>query len=1443
MFTISAVRFTPTQDPSRDSFATISDANMFSAGKATPGGPADPHLGTIISQIQCQTCKRRAGDCEGHPGVLHLRYPVYSPLFSQEVSWWLRAQCLTCGRLRLTDVQMRSLRTLPIDRRLQSTEKLADKNCPHCGEPAIIQIARETTRAGHIWFVLTQLKKQDPTTKSLPDRMRVPAHVAKALLERIPYGDVEMLGLPASSHPRWLILDKVRVPPLPSRHDFVRPDSAKKKPHDLTATLTAVIRHNLKMPPAFDLPVGPARYPFLVQLPPDQLTQTRELDDLYAAFVRGGGFRPHSRGGAIRVVHGVQDTLQKKEGFIRSNMLGKRVWAIGRSVIYCDPSLRLDEVAIPISIARGLEIPERVTADNLERLLGYFHAAPRYPGATRLIKSSSGHDHEVEALHARARGIIPEIGDWLVRPLLSGDWVLFNRQPSLEANSVLALRAVIKEDPTSLGFGMNVLTCPFFNADFDGDEMNIMGLRGTDAQVEARHLSALAEWLVSYKNSRTIAGQAQDSIIGSFLLTAADTRLTKREIVRVIARVSVPIPLDDLSPEDSISGRELVSRLLLASRLPVNFSGKSKWFNKSFQPFIRPGYHPSDQTLEIVDGKIISGVMDKETVGEGSMGLFRVLVAEYGARPTLEFIYNLQQIAIAFATVRGFSAGVDDVLLPPKDRKEVHSQLDDMRERALIALTRLRRGQLVPPLGMTVREFNEETQTKMVNLGRIHEPLLQAQPVRENGLLMMALTGARGKLAYNIALAGSVGQMKINNQRIQPIYGPRRARALPYFRNDEEAPEAYGLIVRSYIEGIDVPSFLFNAMQARVALIHKALSTAKTGWQYRKLVRSMDGVHVATTGAVQMGRIIFQPLYGGMGFDQRKVESVQLRYIVLDDASLEKEYRYRTRLGAKVEQMAAREFETITAARRRARDAFLLQQHMDPEPSQALARGQVLLCFNLRRLLATIRDQRRADLRDPATLTAREVGAMYRALDQIPELLRIQYGLKDVKAVPWLLVDAIRCELCMVNLLAPPALSPAILRQLLERIAVRVGHSLAPYGNCVGTLAAQAISEVLTQYVLDSHHRTAEGGTSKTGMNHVREIQGGKSKSSLPTSMIIPLKGPAATNQAQARVVAMRIEMMPVSRFLSAPPQILFEPRPGDVRYPPLRHEMEWIKPLLKKLPPPRGLVPAVIRLVLSRPQIIQKGLAFRDLLLSLQRAFPDAYILGTPEAASTLVVRIYPPLSALGSGRVPHHHQLQTYGQQVVDHVLRGAPGVRRAEVREIVMFVEGKNGALEKESRYQVVTEGANLRALLSDPTLADSIDGDRVGLDSIWDTARYQGIAAARQRIITEHTTTVKGVNEVHYSLVADTMVMLGFITAIEHGGIVTRDAADALLQVANQAPQRGLRMAAMHGQKCSTDSPTAAVMVGRAPTRGTYFSKVVVDEKFTRENTRSLMDLLL
>lgn len=1449
MFTVSSVRFTPTQDPARDAFATVSDANMFSAGKATPGGPADPHLGTIISQIVCQTCKRRAGDCEGHPGVLHLRYPVFSPLFSQEISWWLRAMCLSCGRLRLTDTQLRHLRALPIDRRLQSAEKQANKSCPHCRTAALVQFSRETTRAGHIWFVLTELKQKDPTAGALPDRFRVPAHVAKGLLERIPAADVEHLKLPASSHPRWLILEAVRVPPLPARHDFVRPDSSKKKPHDLTATLTALIRQVVKMPPIPDLPPGPARYPYLVQLPPELLAQTRELDDLYAAFVRGGGFRPNARaGGAVRVVHGVQDTLQKKEGFIRGNMLGKRSWGIGRSVIYCDPSLRLDEVAVPVSIAKGLEIPERVTAANLERLLGYFHAAPRYPGASRLIRASSGQSHPLDALHQRNAGIIPEIGDWIIRPLLSGDWVLFNRQPSLEANSILALRAVVKTDERSLGFGMNVLTCPFFNADFDGDEMNLMALRGGDAAVEAQHLSALSEWLVSYKNSRAIAGQAQDSIIGSFMLTAANCRLTKRQIVRVIGRVSVPIDLTDLGPDDYIEGRELVTRLLRASGLPVNFEGRSKWFNRQFAPFIRPGYAPTDETLRIVDGEVLGGVMDKETVGEGSMGLFRVLVAEYGARPTLEFIYNLQQIAIALATVQGFSAGVDDVLLPPQQRREVHAQLDDMQARALIALTRLKQGRLVPPLGMTVREFNEETQKRALIMGRIHEPLLQAAPVRDNALLMMALTGARGKLAYNIALAGSVGQMKINDARIQPIFGPRRARTLPYFRNDEDDPSAYGLIRRSYVEGIDVPSFFFNAMQARVALIHKALSTAKTGWQYRKLVRSMDGVHVATTGAVQMGRTIFQPLYGGMGFDQRRVETVPLRYIVLNDAALAAEYAWAPpkSLGPKVAAAAEREFADIRAARQRARAAFLAQQSMDPEPSQALARGEVLLCFNLRRLLSTVRDAHRSELRDPASMTTKEVLAMFQALDTVPELLRAQYGFRDVKAVPWLLVDAVRSELCMTRLLGragtKEALPLKVLRLLLERVALRVGASLIPYGACVGTLAAQAISEVLTQYVLDSHHRTAEGGTSKTGMNHVREIQGGRSKSALPTSMIIPLRGAAATDMAQARVVAMRVEMMPVSRFLARAPQIIFEPRPGDVRGE-FRHEAEWIKPLLKLTPAPRNLVPAVIRMELSRPQLIQKGLAFRDLLVSLQRAFPDAFVLGSPEAAA-LVVRVYAPLSALGSTKVPHHHQLQAYGQRLVDHVLRGAPGVRRAEVREVVTFADDKSdGKLVKQTRFQVVTEGANMRAVLSDPALRELIDHDRVGLDSIWETARYQGIAAARQRIITEHTTTVKGVNAVHYSLVADTMTMLGFITAIEHGGIVTRDAADALLHVANQAPQRGLRTAAVHGQRCPTDSPTAAVMVGRAPTRGTYFSKILVNEKFTQENTRQLIDLLL
>jgi len=840
------------------------------------------------------------------------------------------------------------------------------------------------------------------------------------------------------------------------------------------------------------------------------------------------------------------------------------------------------------------------------------------------------------------------------------------------------------------------------------------------------------------------------------------------------------------------------------------------------------------------------------------MGLSRVLVAEYGPRATLEFIYNLQQMALQLATVRGFSAGVDNVMLPPAQREEVHRQVEVMRERALLHQTRLKRGQLVPPLGSTVRAFNEENQKKALVLGNIHEPLLQAGPVRENALLTMALTGARGKLAYNIALTAVVGQMSINDQRIQPIFGPRRARALPYFRNDESDPAAYGFIGRAYIEGVDVAGFIFNSEQARVALIHKALSTAKTGWQYRKLVRSMDGVHISHTGAVQIGRGILQPLYGGSGFDPRRLETVQLEYITLDDAGLarlsiasgdlknSKWFAPEAARSERLQRALQRESEYLQRARERARGAFLLQQHLDPEPSRALA-GEVMLCFDPQRALDNLRVMHRDQLRDPKKLSTRELLQMLRLLDSIPELLRSQYALFYATDVPWLVADALRVGLCMRNLLGldmegNAALTPALLQELLTLLAVRVGASLAPYGSCVGTLAAQAISEVLTQYVLDSHHRTAEGGTSKTGMNHIREIQGGKSKASLPPSMHIPLRGAASTDEAQARMVAMRIEMLPLRQLLTRTPRILFEPRPGDVRYPPLRHEREWIAPLLRATPAPRNLAPAVFHMEISRTQLVQKGLPFREVVLALQRAFPQAFVLGSPETARTLVLRVYPPMSVL-SGTTPHNHLLRAYGHRLVEHILRGADGVRRAEVRDTTLYEPTPNGGLARIRRHFITTEGENMRYVLSDPFVRAHIDADRVALDSIWGTARFQGIAAARQRIIAEHMATVKGVNAVHYSLVADTMTTLGFITAIEHGGLVTRDAGDALLHMANQAPQRGLRAATIHGQRCPTDSPTAAVMVGRCPTRGTYFCRLAVDEQFVQENTETISSLLL
>jgi DNA-directed RNA polymerase beta' subunit len=415
-------------------------------------GVYDAHMGTTDNNWNCHTCHNRKTICPGHFGSMELNYPVKSPMFRDELLKWCKIICYYCGKLVVP------LKTKArINRRLGELVKVVRtvKKCPHCKKDHM-QVYKDKRKPSVFYRVIEEGK----ITK---EKLEFYNHEIEKVMQMVDDKTVEFMGKCIECHPSKFILRVIPVPPNTIRADLRRVGGARSSNTDTTSLLKSLIE--IKDPLPIDIPENISQ---------DLKDMYSNLDMTYFAMVKGGG------GGDIKVITNtnkppvsIAEHWPKKTGRIRKNLMGKRVEYMIRSVITGDARLKINEVGVPMSHARNLEIPEVVTKENMSRLMVYFlNKNNTYPGCKRIIKKSSGGNvHLVEFLPPN---YILQEGDTVLRDMITGDYLNFNRQPSLLPNSIAGMKVVVMETGDTLKLNPNA--CHYFNADFDGDLNNLVSV-------------------------------------------------------------------------------------------------------------------------------------------------------------------------------------------------------------------------------------------------------------------------------------------------------------------------------------------------------------------------------------------------------------------------------------------------------------------------------------------------------------------------------------------------------------------------------------------------------------------------------------------------------------------------------------------------------------------------------------------------------------------------------------------------------------------------------------------------------------------------------------------------------------------------------------------------------------------------------------------------------
>jgi DNA-directed RNA polymerase subunit A' len=820
------------EEISKISSAKIVTAELYDKeGYPVDGGLMDIRLGVIDPGLRCKTCGGKLKECMGHFGHIELARPVMHALYIDAIFDLLRGTCVGCYKILLDEATATSFyenlvgldQAKQTDLRRKFTKKIINKTrlikkCPHCSEKQ------------HI------IKLDKPTTFNMNDTRLSPIQV-KEWMSKISDRDAELLGLNTKyARPEWMIMTILPIPPVTMRPSITL-ETGERSEDDLTHKLGDIVRINQRL---FEN-VNAGAPEIIVEDLWDLLQYhvTTYCDSTITSV-------PPARHRSGQPLKTLVERIKSKEGRFRHNLAGKRVNFAARTVISPDPMIDVNEVGIPKSVAMELTVPERVNEWNKEWLLKLIKNGPKvYPGANYVIYPDGKKKKITEETHDQ---IIEDLADGfrVERHLIDGDISIFNRQPSLHRMSIMCHKVKVLPGRS---FRMNPSVCAPYNADFDGDEMNLHIPQSEEARAEAEILMQVPTQIISPKNGYNVIGCVEDSITGNYLLTKY-LELKKEDAVSLLASIGV----DDVSfPKDMVTGKELVSTLFPDD---FNFVG----FNKK-----------GEKQVEIKQGKLVMGWIAQNTIGEGNGELLREFFRKYGQEKTLKLLDNLFRLGIKVLLKQGFTTTIADTDVDAEVMKKVESTLQVTYKDIDKLIDEYRHKKLEALPGKTVRETLEARILELLNKVRNKIGEMVADHAHEmNPTIMMARSGAKGNILNYAQMSSCVGQQALGGLRITKGY---RGRPLSLHKAGDLGADAHGFIRNSFKSGLTPTEFFFHAMTGRDALMDTALRTPKSGYLYRRLANALQDLKVEYDNTVRnASKNIIQYQYGEDGIDVSRSE-------------------------------------------------------------------------------------------------------------------------------------------------------------------------------------------------------------------------------------------------------------------------------------------------------------------------------------------------------------------------------------------------------------------------------------------------------------------------------------------------------------------------------------------------------------------------------------------
>ncbi|NBR60512.1 DNA-directed RNA polymerase subunit A' [bacterium] len=1020
--TITGIQFgiTSPDEIRRRSVVEVVTDKTHQGSNPVEGGIFDSRLGVIESGKICPTCKHTNLQCQGHFGHITLTRPVYLYQFLDYLIKTLNCVCLNCSGLIVVNdgnedeyltSELRGMDRLAKIRQdtVSFISKLKkDIVCPKCGSELMKKIEK---RQGTVCTLQGVRKDSD-------DPVILPSELVLRCLERLADKDIRILGFdPQYSHPAWMVCTVLAVPPLTVRPPVVMDDN-QRMDDDLSHKLIDIVRSNQKLRDQIDK--GQSR---------DYIEQHTALLEFHVATYVDNDIKgmPPAAQRSGRPLKTLKSRLGAKTGRVRGNLMGKRVDFSARSVITPDANIDVDELGVPEEIARNLTKPETVTSYNRDRLMMYVRNGAKYPGAKSVYLKE-------EKKTISLRYVNPDMielreGDIVHRHMIDGDRVLFNRQPSLHKGSMECHR--VKVLPYST-FRLNVSATKPYNADFDGDEMNLHLPQSIAAETELERLASVLRLIISPRENAPIIQMVQDTLTGAFRISNPKISIPEHVAMNLVSRLKRSVGSFERK-NGNHTGMDVISTVFPL----MNF----------------------DERVTIKNGKLVKGLLKKGAFNTPSQGVLHVLYNDFGPERCGQFINEVQSIVTKFNMFTGFSTGSSDLISNIETAEFVAETLAEGRRRVQEIITDVHAGRFVNISGRTDGDEleNQINNTLKDISAKISARVMESLP-KENRLVQMVEAGAKGSDLNITQMIALLGQQIIDGKRVQFTL---QDRTLPHFTKFDDGIEARGFVESSFVHGLRPAEFFFHAMGGREGLIDTAVKTSDTGYIQRRMMKTMEDMRVTYDSTVRnnQGQII-QYRYGEDGIDAICVESQPIDLALL---TIEEIYR---RYALNPEELTPILVTPVSEAPDLVDQILSDRNMLVNDVFNYVNKDSILAPVHLKRLVNRYKNE---------YSTKTDLVPSY-VVDELSKLIKEPYMIHN-RVFHCLLRFYLAPRRCIVEY----RFSKEIFDEILREIRFRYIKSRVHPGEMVGALAAQSIGEPTTQLTLNSVDWDEEIVISKNG--------------------------------------------------------------------------------------------------------------------------------------------------------------------------------------------------------------------------------------------------------------------------------------------------------------------------------------------------------------------------